>query len=79
MSSDSEAIYSLRVVFNYKKDETKAIHYGLIAEEVETVMPSLVLYDNGKPSSVAYHELPSILLNETQKLRKRIDILESKA
>ena len=73
----SEVIYSLRpVVFNYIKDESKSKHYGLIAEEVQEVCPELVLYDNGEPSSVAYHELPALLLNEIKKLNKRIYELE---
>lgn len=74
----SEDILSLRpVVFNYKSDETKSIHYGLIAEEVEEIFPDLVLYGkDGKPESVAYHELPVLLLNELKRALVRIDKLE---
>lgn len=80
IGDNSKDIYSLRPVhFNYKKDESKLIHYGLIAEEVRKTFPSLVLYDeNGLPSSVAYHELPTLLLNELKKLREEFDELKKR-
>jgi hypothetical protein len=69
------SILNLRPVkFNYKKD-TKT-HYGLIAEEVQEVFPDLVLHDEkGDPLSVAYHEMPALLLSEIKKLKKEIDQL----
>ena len=76
MGSASEAIYNLRpTTFTYKgSTETR---YGLIAEEVAEVMPNLVVYDkSGDPQTVMYHELPALLLNEIQKLRKEIDELK---
>ena len=67
------SVLSLRPVkFNYKNDTS--MHYGLIAEEVEETFKDLVLYDQeGLPQSVAYHELPALLLNEVKKLRKELD------
>jgi hypothetical protein len=66
------------VTFNYKKDSSETIQYGLIAEEVEKVYPELVSFDSdGKPMSVQYHVLPAMLLNEIQKLSKRIEFLEA--
>jgi hypothetical protein len=42
----------------------------LIAEEVAEVFPELVVYDQqGRPETVAYHLLASLLLNEVQKDR----------
>ena len=66
----SENILKLRpVTFNYIEDETKTLTWGLIAEEVEEVMPQLVIYDQQKrPHSVRYHDLPVLILNETKKL-----------
>jgi len=62
------------VVFNYKKDASKAMQYGLIAEEVAVVAPRLAVYDEeGIPSTVKYHELPVLLLNELQKHCKMLD------
>lgn len=75
----SSAVMKLRpVAFNYKAHDAKSIQYGLIAEEVEKVMPRLVIYDDGQPSSVKYHDLPVLLLNEIQKLNKKIEQLEKK-
>ena len=72
MGDASNPLMNLRpVTFRYKEAEPdggKPIQYGLIAEEVEKVMPDLVIYnDKGTPESVAYEILPSLLLNEYQK------------
>ncbi len=65
------------VQFRYIKpfaDGTKPVQYGLIAEEVAEVLPELVAYgDDGQPATVMYHILPSLLLEEVQRLeRERI-------
>jgi hypothetical protein len=73
----SDALMQLRpVTFRYKKpaeDGSKPLQYGLIAEEVAKVYPELVISGpDGQPESVAYHELPALLLNEIQKQQKAI-------
>jgi hypothetical protein len=80
MEDNSTPILDLRPVnFNYKTDDSSCEQWGLIAEEVHQVFPSLVVCDEkGDPSSVRYHDLPVILLNEIKKLNKRIEILELK-
>lgn len=80
MANESAPIMQCRpVTFTYKTDETKHLHYGLIAEEVEKILPALVLKDgSGNPQSIAYHEMPVMLLNEIIKLRARIEELERK-
>jgi hypothetical protein len=79
MGSLSEDIYKLRPVsFNYNTGQDRSLQTGLIAEEVYEVMPSLVIYDkSGEPQTVKYHDLPALLLNELQKLAKRVSELES--
>lgn len=74
INEDSVAIMSLRpVVFNYKNHTTKDKQYGLIAEEVEKVLPELVVYDSeGQPDTIKYQHLPILLLNELQKQHKII-------
>jgi hypothetical protein len=72
MGSASMGLMKLRpVTFHYRKPDArgrKPLQYGLIAEEVAQVMPELVLFDrNGRPESVAYHVLPTLLLNELQR------------
>jgi hypothetical protein len=77
MGSYSNVLYDLRpVTFNYKQHTPDVISVGLIAEEVEEVMPRLVAYQDDKPMSVKYHDLPAMLLNELQKLEKRVSELE---
>jgi len=59
------------VTFRYKEPDAKGkhpLHYGLIAEEVAEVYPNLVAYSkDGRPQTVKYHKLNSLLLNELQK------------
>lgn len=76
---DTSVLYNLRpVTFTYKSEPNK-IRYGLIAEEVEKVLPYLVSYDKeGKPFSVQYHLLSAVLLNELIKLKKEVDELKAK-
>ncbi|MCC7126393.1 MAG: tail fiber domain-containing protein [Acidobacteria bacterium] len=52
-------------------DGGRPVQYGLIAEEVAGVLPELVVYDDeGRPSTVAYHVLPTLLLEEVQRLER---------
>jgi len=66
MGKSSEAIYSLRpVTFHYKGDETNLPCFGLIAEEVAKVDPTLILLDKeGKAQTVRYEQINAMLLNE---------------
>lgn len=82
MGSVSEKLLKLRpVTFQYKKpdeDGKKPIQYGLIAEEVDSVMPELVVRNkDGSPETVAYQYIPSLLLNEYQKQHK--ELVDTKA
>ena len=72
MGTASERLLALRpVTFQYKLADAAGGHptqYGLIAEEVAEVFPELVVRDEqGQAETVAYHLLPSLLLNEVQK------------
>lgn len=69
------------VSFLYKR--TYAPHsgrqYGLIAEEVAKVFPNLVVNGrDGKPYTVAYQQLPVLLLAQLQHQQRHIDRLEAK-
>lgn len=65
--------------FNYKVGDDQSRQTGLIAEEVYKIMPELVVLDQeGLPQTVKYHDLPVLLLNEIQKLRKEVDALKAK-
>ena len=72
----SEALYDLRPVsFRLKKeyDETQAVGFGLIAEEVEDVDPALVYCNNkGQVESVRYDMVNAMLLNEFLKEHRKV-------
>jgi len=70
----TQALLDLRPVSFKYKDGDDAVHYGLIAEEVETALPELVVRDAaGNVQTVAYHLLPIFLLQECQKLHNSLD------
>lgn len=80
--SVTSALQRLRPVqFRYKQafaDGSTPIQYGLIAEEVEAVLPELVAYDeHGEPATVKYHVIPSLLLAEVQRLSREVAALQS--
>jgi len=71
----SEAIFSLEpVTFRYRKeiDPAGTSQFGLIAEEVAKVNPTLVLRDKeGKPYTVRYDAVNAMLLNEFLKEHRK--------
>jgi len=77
---DSSKILDLRPVsFKYIGDETKEFHAGLIAEEVNEVIPDLVVCDaEGAPFTVKYQEICMYLLQEVKKLSLKVKELEQR-
>ena len=77
MDKASEAILALEpVTFRYKHelDPTGTPQFGLVAEEVAKVNPTLVARDEqGKPYTVRYEAVNAMLLNEFLKARRQID------
>jgi hypothetical protein len=71
MGSASEAILALRpVTYRYKPeiDPKGTPQFGLVAEEVERVSPSLVVHDaNNRVFTVRYEAVNAMLLNEFRK------------
>jgi hypothetical protein len=81
MAGVSSRLRRLRpVTFRYTQafsDGAKPVQFGLIAEEVAEVFPELVVRDDdGRPETVAYQNLSVLLLNELQRLQKRVEDLE---
>jgi hypothetical protein len=67
----AEKLAQLRPVSYRYKSEPQATHYGLIAEEVDKVMPELVVRDGeSKPESVQYLELVPLLLQQWKAQRE---------
>jgi septal ring factor EnvC (AmiA/AmiB activator) len=75
MEKASDSILSLKpVTFHYKADAKNTPCFGLIAEEVADIDPSLVIRDkNGEPWSVRYDQINAMLLNEFLKAHKKIE------
>jgi hypothetical protein len=69
----SEAILALRpVTFHYKSDAKNTPCFGLIAEEVATVSPDLVVRDQkGEIYTVRYDQVNAMLLNEFLKEHRK--------
>ena len=85
MGHISESIYNLRpVTFLWDRQSTNGLRdvpqdrqYGLIAEEVNEILPELVHTDeSGNPVGVKYDDLASLLIHEIQKLSSYITELE---
>ena len=79
IGTSSEAIFSLKpVTFHYKGDETNIPQFGLIAEDVAKVNSALILTDKeGKPYSVRYEQVNTMLLNEFLKEHKTVQELKN--
>jgi hypothetical protein len=77
MGKASEAILALKpVTFRYKPnlDPAAIPQFGLVAEDVAKVNPDLVARDsNGKPYTVRYEAVNSMLLNEFLKAHQKIE------
>ncbi|MDR3746618.1 MAG: tail fiber domain-containing protein [Acidobacteriota bacterium] len=78
MGDSTNALMKLRpVTFLYKPEYDKGertLQYGLIAEEVAKVYPELLANDkDGKPYTVRYQYLTTMLLNEVQKQYRRAE------
>ena len=65
------------VTFRYKEargNGERPLEYGLIAEEVAQVFPDLVVFNSqGRPETVKYRLLSSLLLNELQKQHQQLN------
>ena len=79
MDKASEAILSLNpVMFQYNSDTKASPQFGLIAEEVAEVNPSLVVRDkSGDLLTVRYDQVNAMLLNEFLKEHRKVQKLEA--
>jgi hypothetical protein len=77
MEKASEGILALKpVTFHYKKelDATGALQFGLVAEDVEKIMPELVTRDDkGQIDGVRYESINMMMLNEFLKEHKKVE------
>lgn len=73
--SDVSWMMNLRpVMFHYKDDDARRQHYGLIAEEVETVRKDFVSYNRkGEVETVHYDQLITPIIKLVQQQQQQID------
>ena len=64
------------VIFNYKNDKTKKIHYGVLAQDVERVFPELVEDNMSGYKTVNYQELLPLMLAKMKDMQEQIDELK---
>jgi hypothetical protein len=73
LSDASDRLAQLRPVSYQYKTEPGVTHFGLIAEEVDKVMPELVVRDEqNRPETVQYHELIPLLLQQVRQLKAEV-------
>jgi hypothetical protein len=77
MDKASETLFALKPVTFRAKEDMDPAHvkqYGLIAEDVATVDPNLVIYNSeGKPEALRRDSINAMLLNEFLKEHKRFE------
>ena len=68
------------VSFDWKKEKGEGPnHYGLIAEDVDKILPNLVSYDpEGKPTGIQYSKMTAVLLEAIKEQQAQIDELKAK-
>jgi hypothetical protein len=74
-----DLIQQLNGVTYDRKNGTKKNEAGLVAEDVEKVLPNLIGYDeNGKPVGIQYTKLTAYLIEAVKELTDKIKRLENK-
>ena len=63
--------------YQYKDDAKRSTHFGLIAQDVETVYPNLIDTGANGYKVVRSLELIAVLVSKIQSLEKRIDEMET--
>ena len=83
LEMDTSKIYDLEAKnFKYKDGHQSLLNgstFGYLAEDVQKVLPEIVIPDkDGKPDALHYQLLSVLLLEEVKKLKFRLDVLEGK-
>jgi hypothetical protein len=74
-----EKVNALRgVYFTRKDDETKTRKTGVIAQEIQTILPEVVHQDRHGILSVAYGNIVGVLIEAIKDLSNEVDTLKKK-
>lgn len=78
----SNSLLTLKPIqFNYTFDKQNKTHYGLNAQELQEIHPSLITkskYQGAEILNVNYIEIVPLLISQIQSLQKQIDELKNK-
>ena len=75
---NTEKVYDLRPV-SFKWKSNGVSDFGFIAEEVQDILPELVVYnEDNTPEAVKYKQLSILMLEELKKLREEVKNLKEK-
>ena len=83
LDMDTSRIFDIKAKnFNYKDGHQSLLNgstFGYLAEDVQKVLPEIVIPDkDGKPDALHYQLLSVLLLEEVKKMKSRLDVLEGK-
>jgi S-adenosylmethionine synthetase len=79
LTSKTDDLFTLNpIIFNYKNDRKKRIHYGVLAQDVEKVFPELVENNMFGYKTVNYQELLPLMLAKMKNIQEQIDELKKK-
>ena len=70
-------VLNLRGV-TFEKIETEGTHMGVIAQEIEKIIPEVVFEDKDGKKSVAYGNIVGLLIEAIKELNQKVDRLENK-
>ena len=70
--SDSDIGGLEPVQYSFKKDDTKRLRYGFIAQDVEEVLPDLVHTDGEGIKGINYQDIIALLVKDNQNLRSNL-------
>ena len=78
ISSDKiEKLFEINpIIFSYKKDKKKKVHFGVLAQDVEKMFPELVTNIENNYKAVNYQELIPLMLAKMKKMQNEIDELK---
>ena len=65
------------VEFNWKDDTSATKEYGLLAENVADITPSLASFRDAKPQGVKYSKVVALLIEAMKQQQEEIDILKA--
>jgi len=71
-----DIINRLEGVTYYRKSNSQKREAGLIAEEVDKILPEIVQYKDNKPDGINYTKLTAYLIESVKTLKKELDLLK---